>query len=302
MDDGILAKKFPDLLAETRKTVEKLREMTNGFTKIPDSEARRISMLKELRNYNTQIAKLKQYPSDGPDGGYDYDHPEALIESLGMTVDESKILTTTLTNELKNAVAKTQHIQPSDIDLHVEYIKDILVNYDYLTELIEALLNEVHEEKMSKAKKTREEIIEFAKSLPDSSYAKAVIEAADVIYNREFPPEGSDLKYPYHIDEGSDIVNAAHSMTLGRKILDFRNKWGLTDVVTGDEIEKLVKNHTYGVQDLDDSGKLGEIVLKGSNVYTDMSTNKDVRSLKKIKYRNALRHAMLEFADALVAE
>lgn len=302
VDDGILAKKFPDLLAETRKTVEKLREMTNGFTKIPDSEARRISMLKELRNYNTQIAKLKQYPSDGPDVGYDYDHPEALIESLGMTVDESKILTTTLTNELKNAVAKTQHIQPSDIDLHVEYIKDILVNYDYLTELIEALLNEVHEEKMSKAKKTREEIIEFAKSLPDSSYAKAVIEAADVIYNREFPPEGSDLKYPYHIDEGSDIVNAAHSMTLGRKILDFRNKWGLTDVVTGDEIEKLVKNHTYGVQDLDDSGKLGEIVLKGSNVYTDMSTNKDVRSLKKIKYRNALRHAMLEFADALVAE
>lgn len=302
VDDGILAEKFTDLVNNTKKTVEALRELTSDFSRIPASPNDQLEMLKKLREYNAQVSKLKQYPADGEDGGYDYNHPEELIASLGMTEEENKILTTTLTNELKNEVAKTKKIQPSDIELRVEYIKDILVDYDYLTQLVENLMNQIHDNEMKAAQKTREEIIKFATSLTDQKYASAVISAADAIYNRDFPTKDSQLTYPYRIKNSRDVVEAAQTESLMKKILNFRNKWGLTDVVSGEEIHNLILNHKFGIQDLDENGKLGEIVLKGSKVYAEMSTDEDVRALKKIKYRNALRRAMQEFADHIVAK
>lgn len=302
VDIGILAVKFSDLVKTTRDTVEELRVLTEDFDRIPESTERQLDMLKKLKEFNGQVAKLKQYPSDGEDGGYDYNHPEALIEALGMTVEENKILTTSLTNELKRAIAKDRNVQVSDIDLRVEYIKDIVVNYDYLTELLENLMNQVHDNEMSAADETREKIVQFATALSDQGYAKAVIAAADAIFNKLYPEAGSNLKYPYKLEDSHSVVKDAGNASIDRKILDFRNTWGLTDAVSNQEIRNLLSNHKYGVQDLDETGKMTEIVSKGSGVYKEMAANEDVVSLNKIKYRNALRRALLKFADDIVRQ
>jgi type I restriction enzyme R subunit len=304
-DDGILAVPFKEMLGKVKGTVEKLREMTSDFNRLPPSEGQKEEMLKLVRDYHSGLAKLKQYSPEEVDGeieGYDYDHPEALIESLGMTEDENTRLVTTLTNELKEHVAKKKGMKPIEIDLHVTHLKDIIVNYDYLTELLEALLNQIHEDEMEEAEKTKKKIQEFANGLENRAEASTIMNAVAAIINKTFPPENSDLKYPYQLHNTNEVIKQARDMTIDKKLLDFRNKWGITDIVSAAELKKLFTGHQYEHQDLDNAGQLTNIVAKGASVYTMMSTDETVKSLKKVKYRNELRRAVYKFADDLIGE
>ena len=106
-------------------------------------------MLDLLREYNRGMAKLKQYDPEEIDGekvGFNYDNPDELVEKLGMTSDQEVMLTTVLTNELKSHIAKEKKIPLYQIELKMTHVKDVKVDYDYLTELVEQLLNQVHEE------------------------------------------------------------------------------------------------------------------------------------------------------------
>lgn len=300
--DGIIAKAFEDVFDQVKEVVGKLSDLTSGFQQLPASEKQKDHMLDLLREYNRGMAKLKQYDPEEVDGetiGFNYDNPDELVEKLGMTSEEEVMLTTVLTNELRAHIAKEKKIPLYQIELKMTHVKDVKVDYDYLTELVEQLLNQVHEGKNKEAKKTQEKINQFANALEDRNYATKIINAATAIIKGHFPPAGSDFTYPVRLDDSEQIIQEANNISLDRMLLDFRVKWGITDIITSAEMRELFSRHRYGMQDLDDTGQIRDIIAEASSDYQALAHDKEVQSLSRIKYRNTLRDAIYQLADEL---
>ena len=298
--EGIIAKSFEDVFIEVKEVVEKLDSLTNEFQQLPPSEKQKEYMLDLLRDYNAGMAKLKQYAPEEVDGnevGFNYENPDELVEKLGMTSEEETRLTTVLTNELKQHISKEKKIPFYQIELRMTHVKDVKIDYDYLTELVEKLLNQVHEGKSKEAQATKEKIHQFANGLEDRNYAAKIMNAAIAIIKGHFPTEGSNLKYPVKLRNSEQIIQAANNVSLDRMFLDFRVKWGITDIITSAGMRELFSRHRYGVQDLDDTGQIRDIIAKASLDYKTLAHSEEIQSLSKIKYRNGLREAIYELAD-----
>ena len=94
------------------------------------------------------MAKLKQFDPEiinDEEIGFDYEKPDDLIVALGMEPEEEVMLTTVLSNELKQQLAEKKKVSFHQIELKMIHVKDVKIDYDYLTELVEQLLNQVHE-------------------------------------------------------------------------------------------------------------------------------------------------------------
>jgi type I restriction enzyme R subunit len=301
--DGIIAKPFEDVFNEVKKVVEKLDSLTNKFQQLPPSEKQKEYMIDLLRNYNMGMAKLKQYDPEEVDGnavGFNYDNPDELVEKLGMTIEQEVMLTSVLTNELKQHISKEKKIPFHQIELKMTHVKDVKIDYDYLTELVEQLLNQVHEGKIKEAEATKEKIDQFANGLEDRNYATKIMNAARAIIKGHFPPEDFTMKYPFKLEDSQKIIQAANNVSLDRLFLDFRVKWGIADIITSAKMRELFSRHRYGLQDLDDTGQIRDIIAKASADYKTLAHNEEVQALSKIKYRNSLREAIYELADELV--
>ncbi|QXE19624.1 type I restriction endonuclease subunit R [Clostridium sp. 001] len=298
--DGIIAKPFEDVFNEVKEVAQKLGSLTNGFQQLPPSERQKEYMLDLLRDYNIGMAKLKQYAPEEVDGntvGFNYENPDELVEKLGMTSEEETMLTTVLTNELKQHISKEKKIPFDQIELRMTHVKDVKIDYDYLTELVEQLLNQVHEGKSKEAQATKEKIDQFANGLEDRNYAVKIMNAVIAIIKGHFPPEGYNLKYPVKLRDSEYIIQAANNVSLDRMFLDFRVKWGITDIITSAQMRELFSRHRYGVQDLDDTGQIRDIIAKATADYKTLAHSKGIQALSKIKYRNGLRDAIYELAD-----
>lgn len=301
--DGIIAKPFEDVFNEVKKVVGKLGSLTSEFQQLPPSEKQKEYMLDLLREYNVGMAKLKQYDPEEVDGntvGFNYDNPDELVEKLGMTSEQETMLTTVLTNELKQHIAKEKKIPLYQIELRMTHVKDVKIDYDYLTELVEQLLNQVHNGQTAEARETQEKINQFANGLDDRNYATKIMNAATAIIKGHFPPEGSNFKYPAKLSDSEQIIQAANNVSLDRLFLDFRVKWGITDIITSAQMRELFSRHRFGVQDLDDTGQIRDIIAQASIGYKTLAHDEAVQALSKIKYRNSLREAIYELADELV--
>ncbi|UZH07672.1 type I restriction endonuclease subunit R [Heyndrickxia coagulans] len=302
-EDGIIAKPFEDVFNEVKKVVGKLESLTSEFQQLPPSEKQKEYMLDLLREYNVGMAKLKQYDPEEVDGntvGFNYDNPDELVEKLGMTSEQETMLTTVLTNELKQHIAKEKKIPLYQIELRMTHVKDVKIDYDYLTELVEQLLNQVHNGQTAEAQETQEKINQFANGLDDRNYATKIMNAAIAIIKGHFPPEGSNFKYPAQLSDSEQIIQAANNVNLDRMFLDFRVKWGITDIITSAQMRELFSRHRFGVQDLDDTGQIRDIIAQASIGYKTLAHDEAVQALSKIKYRNSLREAIYELADELV--
>lgn len=301
--DGITAPEFKDLFKEVKEKVSRLSNLTSEFNELPKSERAKDEMFELLREYNAGIAKLKQYdPQETKDEdiGFDYDNPDALIEQLGMTPDQETMLTTVLTNELKQHIAKKKRVPLYQIELKLTHIKDVKVNYDYLTELVEQLLNQVHEGKTEEAKDTQSKIEKFANGLDDANYAKKIKAAALAIIEGHYPPKGSNFKYPAKLDSSDKIIQGANAVSLDRLFLDFRNDWGITDILTNAQLREMISRHRYAQQDLDDTGQIRDILAKAATNYKQLAYKEEIQKLSKIKYRNGLREAIYKLADNML--
>ena len=297
---GIVAKPFEDIFKEVKEVVEKLRNITNDFKELPPSEKKKESMFELLKEYNVGMTKLKQYDSTEIDGnkiGFDYDNPNELIEKLGMTSEEEVNLTTVLANELKHHMAKEKKVPFYQIELKMTHVKDIKVDYDYLTELIENLLNQVHEGKKKEAEDTKEKIIKFANGLDDRNYATKIMNAVLAIIAGNYPPKNSNIKYPVRLKNSEMIIQEANNVSIDRKLLDFRVDWGITDIISSAQMREMFSHHKYGMKDLDDNGEIKDIIAKASVDYKNLAHKEIVQSLSKIKYRNELRDAIYKLAD-----
>lgn len=302
-DDGIIAKPFEEVFNEVKKVVGTLGSLTSEFQQLPPSEKQKDYMLDLLREYNVGMAKLKQYDPEEVDGhavGFNYDNPDELIENLGMTSEEEVMLTTVLTNELKQHIAKEKKIPLYQIELRMTHVKDVKIDYDYLTELIEQLMNQVHDGQLAEAEETQEKINQFANGLDDRNYATQIINAANAIIKGDFPVAGSNFKYPVKLSDSEAIIQAANNVTLDRIFLDFRVKWGITDIITSAGMRELFSGHRYGLLDLDDTGQIRDIIAQASNDYKTMAHDEEVQALSRIRYRNSLRDAIYVLADELV--
>lgn len=302
--DGITAPQFEDMLQVVKGKVDKLRSLTNDFSELPKSEARKDLMFDLLREYNSGMAKLKQYVPESDDIGFDYDNPDKLIEALGMTSDEELRLTTVLTNELKAHLAKEKHIPLFQLELRMTHVKDVKINYDYLTELVEQLLNQVHEDRTEEAEETREEITQFANGLEDRVYAAKVIKAAEAIVKRLYPTDDMEFEYPVRLkdNEFDSIIQGANRANMDQRLQRFRVKWGITEVISNVQMREMFACHRYGQQDLDDTGQIKAILAKASETYKTIAYDEGVQALSKIKYRNGLREAIYQLADDLAMD
>ncbi|AET67553.1 type I site-specific deoxyribonuclease, HsdR family [Desulfosporosinus orientis DSM 765] len=300
--DGIIAKPFADVFNEVKEVVGKLSSLTTKFQQLPPSEKQKDHMLELLREYNRGMAKLKQYKPDEIEGenvGFNYDNPDELVEKLGMTSEQEVMLTTVLTNELKSHIVKEKKIPLYQIELRMTHVKDVKVDYDYLTELVEQLLNQVHEGKNENAKVTQEKINQFANGLDDRNYATKIINAAVAIVKGYFPPADSGFKYPARLSDSEQIIQQANNVSLDRMFLDFRVKWGITDIITSAGMRELFSRHRCGLQDLDDTGQIRDIIAQASSDYKTLAHAKEIQALPKMKYRNGLREAIYQLADEL---
>lgn len=303
VETGVLADSFKAELENTRAIVSEIAGITEQFTTVPASEGMQERMAELMRDYSRAVARLKQYnheTANGEEDGFSYDNPEQLIEALGMTVEEESMLSNSLYNELKEKMAERKQIPVYQIELAMTHVKDVQVNYDYLTELVENLLNYVHDGEEEKAQETREKIYDFTKSMDDRAYAKEINNAADAIVKGHYPAAGTELTYPVKLSKSDDIIRAANEVVLGDKIFNFRLQWGIVDVVSNEELQALIAGHIYGRNDLDSEGKLGKIKRAGAKEYEAKAQDKTIRALKKVEYRNQLDLAIYKLADSMV--
>lgn len=300
VQNGITAPKFDDVLSDVKNTVEKISDLTNEFNQLPPSEKQKDFMIDLIREYNAGMAKLKQYaPESDENEGFDYKNPDKLLEKIGITPEQEKKLTTVLTNELKDYISKREKIPVYQIELRMTHIKDVKIDYDYLTELVNELLNAVHNGNEQEADETKEKIEQFANGLDDRMYAAKIINAADAIRKGDYPPEGSNFKYPAKLKDCETVISAANTISVDRVFLEFRNKWGITEVITSAGMRGLFSRHRYGKFDLDDAGEISDIIKRASVDYKTMALDEEVQALSKIKYRNSLRDAIYKLADKM---
>ena len=296
--DGLLAKPFYELLAEVKAVVAELAELTDGFNNLPPSEKAKDHMVELLRAYNNGMSQLKQYNPEAQAGeiGFDYDKPEVLLAALGMNAEQETMLTTVLANDLKAHLAETQKIPLHQIELRMTHVKDVKIDYDYLTELVTRLLNEVHEQKMEAAAHTREDINRFASGLEDRGHAKEITNAATAIYNGSYQAE----HYPVeNLTESDSIIQASNKIILDHILIDFRVKWGITDAINNTQMREMFSRHQYGMQDLDSTGQLRDLITEAGKNYRLLAREPEIRDLNKIRYRNDLRQAIYQLADEM---
>ena len=296
--DGLLAKPFYELLAEVKAVVAELAELTDGFNNLPPSEKAKDHMVELLRAYNNGMSQLKQYNPEAQAGeiGFDYDKPEVLLAALGMNAEQETMLTTVLANDLKAHLAETQKIPLHQIELRMTHVKDVKIDYDYLTELVTRLLNEVHEQKMEAAAHTREDINRFASGLEDRGHAKEITNAATAIYNGSYQAE----HYPVeNLTESDSIIQAANKIILDHILIDFRVKWGITDAINNTQMREMFSRHQYGMQDLDSTCQLRDLITEAGKNYRLLAREPEIRDLNKIRYRNDLRQAIYQLADEM---
>lgn len=301
--DGIVAKSFEEVFKEVKVVIEKISKLTNKFQQLPSSEKAKENMLELLQSYNIGMAKLKQFDPKEVDGnivGFNYDNPNELVEKLGMTSEEEVMLTTVLANELKQHIAKEKKIPFYQIELKMTHVKDVKVDYDYLTELVEQLLNEVHEGKIEEAENTKAKIDQFANGLEDRNYANKIKNAAIAIIEGHYPTKSSNFKYPAKLENSEKVIQEANNISVDRILLDFRVKWGITDIITSAQMRELFSNHSYEKQDLDDTGQITNIIKEASIKYEELAHDKKIQALSRIKYRNSLREAIYKLADEQV--
>lgn len=288
--DGVVEKPYEDIKKDLKNVVDQLADYSDNFTRTPDDMNRVEEMYSGLREYNHLMSMVKQ------DDKYDDKNPDELLNELGMNTDTEEILTTTLTNEVKTKVAKYHKVDFSQIDLKMEHVKEVQVNYDYLEELIADLMNQYHDDDLDSANKTASEIKTIADKVDDRKYAEQINQFTSDVLSGNVKYEN----YPVTQKDIKNLVSGHNNMRLRNDIFEYKKIWGLADIDSSQSINKIVINHTKSADDLNINGILDKIVKEGSTVYRTDADSDEVKNLSKIKYRTHLRRSFKKFADEII--
>ena len=294
---GIISKPFSEVLSDLQNAIHILSELTDGFRNAPPGENDQDKVFENLNIYNQLLSKLKQYTEDDEGNVISaYDDPESFYEKIGISQDQEVLLTTTIADKIKENRAERDNIDISQVNLEMVHIHDVTINYDYLTELIAQMADEVHDDEMEKATQTKEEIHnELAKSDNEKEKYK-IRNFVERIYKKEFVFD----KYP--APRSVELINRA--MDLSQKesnlklVTDFVRKWGLDNSIRPKELEKLIDKHHYGKEDLDNQNEITDIMIKAKDDYKEIAAY-EIKVLPWIKYRKEFRKAVYILADEI---
>lgn len=290
---GLIAPKFSVVKQKLHQVVDRLADFTDEFQDIPASENERGQMLQDLRQYNHWMALAKQ------DDSYDEKHPEKLLTELGMSEDDEERLTTTLTNKLKDKIVKDRKLlDVSQIDLDMERVKEVKVNWDYLEELIADVLNKYHEQDIDGAKKSAKQAEGISDQLDDRSYADKIKR----FIKRIFSNKVKFNDYPVKQKHIQSLISKSNESDMRAEIFDYKKKWGLADIESAQLVNKIIEAHVVGADDLNSAGELDNIVKEAQMVYKTDAESADVKALSRFKYRSHLRRNLTEFADKVKKE
>lgn len=334
--DGVFAEPYEDVKDRLTLTVQELRRLTDNFQGFPHGEKSREETFELLRSYNHDMPKFTQYTVDSKgkelypeekikediailDENYDsylagsieknlYELPDELIkavkeiramDTVGIKPEEETNLTTFIWNraiEWKKTQQGEEVIDTSQFGLQMVKIQEVKINYDYLTELIAQLANEVHEDKMEDAANTKKEIEKEAAKAENPKEQKKYVRFANDIFDKEivfdeYPVEGNVEKIHIMMDENVTQSNL-------RRFAKFIRHWGLDNVLKPVDIDNLIANHRHGEEDMDKQKELTNIMNEAKKSYKELA-DKEIASLAWIRYRNGLRKAFYELADKI---
>lgn len=285
---------FSDAVHKTKDVIFQLSELSDNFSEIPGSEAAKQQMIHVMREFNMDLSKLKQYDE------FDYDNPEQLFDVLGVTQREVNWLQGPAYNELQRWTAIHREDGEgliSGLDFAVEHINEVKINYDYLNELLAKVFNDAHEGKET-LDKSYETFIHETDKLEDRHYAEQLKRAASAAKDGDLIP----VSYPVEPKDIDNIVHKHVAQTRREKILEFRQKWGLVDVISAAEIiNSIIDRHTLDRDDTNDGEDLA-VLLRAATInrfYQHDATDPEIRQLPKIRYRRYLREAIRKLADEI---
>ena len=294
---GIISKPFSKVQSEMQEVIKKLSDLTDEFVQLPPSEKAQDEVFENLKEYNRLLSQLKQYTEDDNKKPISaYDDPEEFYERLGITEEQEVILTTVIAGELKERRAKREDIDISQVNLSMIHIHDVTINYDYLIELIARMADEVHDNNMAKAEKTRDEVdMELAKSDNEKEKAK-VRNFVAKIFSKEFKfdsyPAPRDVE---KMNKAMDRVQIDSNIQL---VTNFIRTWGLDNSTKPKELENLIKKHRLGQEDMDKQGELTAIMNDAKADYKEIAVE-EIAKLTWVRYRIEFRKAFYKMADEI---
>lgn len=296
-ESGILSRSFGNIEAETKDVILKLTELTDNFVQVPPSEKEQEDMFMSLKDYNRLLNQLMQFTEDDEKNSISvYDDPDNFYQRLGITEEQEVILTTVLANELKEIQAEKEEIDISQVNLEMVHIRDVTINYDYLIELIARIADEVHENEMIKANKTKEAIdIEIAKSDSDKEITK-VRNFVSKIYTKEF--EFDHYPAPRDVEKMNEAMEQSQKESNIKVLTEFIRTWGLDNSAKPKELEKLIQRHDFGQEDMDKQGELTTIMNDARVDYKEIAAS-EIAALSWVKYRIEFRKAFYNMADEI---
>lgn len=297
---GIIAKSFNEVKEEMIQLINKMSDLTEGFDIVPRSENEQDILFDDLKMYSKLMGQLMSYAVDDDDNQIDtYKNKEDFYQKIGITKDEEVRLTTVIAEELKNRKSQRDAVDISQIELELIHVHDVRINYDYLSELIAKLANQVKEKKFEEAQKTRENIevetAKFENENEKSSYRKMVDALLNGLHEfRKYPVSG-DLET---INEEISNYNVKSDM---KKITEFISEWGLNNAIMPKELKELLEKHKFEEKDLNKRNEIDDILLKARTDYKELASEK-IAKLPWIHYRVKLPEAIYELANELVGK
>ncbi len=298
--DGILANDYKNVVNELKKVVEHLKKgnITDNITRIPaDSDQNaQDQMASDLRKYTRLLNSIKQYKeyAEEKDAG-------AFLKKIGLTEEQEIVLSNNLAKELASHLAKRNVGNPDSsvkLDLRVEHVQEVEVNYSYLYQLIAEMMNAYHEKDYDSAKEKSDEIKSLTACLDDDKEARQIDAFTDNIMNGRV----SLQDYPYEEKSIPEMI-VNHCETGAREaILEWKKKWGVVDIKHSRSINDLIDKHVEGNDDLNIDRVEDTIIKEATEVYRTDAENDEIRGLAPIKYRNEFRKQFQELADRIKRE
>ncbi|MDO5027199.1 MAG: HsdR family type I site-specific deoxyribonuclease [Tissierellia bacterium] len=295
--DGLLSKKKDEILKDIKNLVSQLSDLTSGFNMIPRSEIQQEVLYESLQEYNKLLSQYKQITTDLESIDDEFimrDQDDSFYYSTGIKPEEELRLTTYIAEDLRISRAKKEDIDISHVHLNMVHIHEVTINYDYLTELIAKMANEIHNDEFEEAKRTRKNIdIELAKS--DNLKEKSDFrDFTEKIYTKEyiFP------SYPVYGNLIYEGMEDSKNKSKKKIITLFIRRWGLDNTVIPKKLSELIDKHKYGKTDLDNTGELNDLMLAAKGDYKELA-DPDIAKLEWVRYRVKFRDAFYDLADEI---
>lgn len=295
--DGILAQDYYALVDDLSDLVFTVREATSDFIYVPHSENAQEVLYNDLKKYNQLINKIKQYPyDDNTETGYPKDDLDKFYQSIGITEEEEVRLTTNIRHELIDRLATNENIDLSNIDLEMEHITEIVINYDYLIELIAQMANEVSDNQMSTAEKTHILIHNELNKLENDIERTRLQRFIDKIFNKEYAFDDYPVENDY--SKITEALEESEKETDFKDITKFIYQWGIGNAINPNQLYTLIKKHKKGRNDLNNQGDVERILKLVKDDYDKFAID-EYAKLSWIRYRNQFREAIFELAEKI---